>query len=73
MGFDLNPNSAKCHYHNRYLGGKKKIPNRHLNRYYNNFKLAFEIVKQKTNIEIISCSKGSRLNSLIKFVPFGEL
>jgi len=73
LGFDLNPNSTKCHYHNRYQGGTKKINRRHLDRYYNNFKLAFEIIKKETDIKVFSCSKGSRLNSLISYIPFGEL
>lgn len=73
LGFDLNTNAIKCHYHNRYQGGKKKIGNQILDRYYENFKLAFEIIKKETDIEVISCSKNSRLNQLIKFVPFGDL
>ena len=73
LGFDLNLNSPKSHYHNRYQGGKKKIQNERLTLYYNNFKLAFEIVKRETDIEVFSCSKTSRLNQLIPYVPFGKL
>lgn len=73
LGFDLNPNPAKCHYHDRYQKGRRKITDKHLSRYYDNFKLAFEIIKEKTVIEVVSCSKGSRLNSLIKYIPFDKL
>ncbi len=73
LGFDLNLNPVKCHYHNRYQGGTKKINNKCLNRFYDNFKLAFEAVKRETDVKVISCSKGSRLNQLIPYIPFGEL
>jgi len=73
LGFDLNVNPTKCHYHNRYQRGKRKIPNGRLDIFYNNFKLAFEIIKKKTDIKIFSCSKSSRLNKLIPYIPFGEL
>jgi len=73
LGFDLNLNPIKCHYHNRYQGGKKRIQNERLNLYYSNFKLAFEIIKKETDIQIFSCSKTSRLNQLIPYIPFGEL
>ena len=73
LGFDLNLNPTKCHYHNKYQEGKKKISNADLNRYFDNFKLAFETIKKETDIEVISCSKNSRLNKLIPYIPFGEL
>ena len=73
LGFDLNPTAVRCHYHDKYNNGKKRIPDNRLNLYYNNFKLAFETIKKKTDIEVISCSKNSRLNSLIKFIPFEKL
>ncbi len=73
LGFDLNPKAAKCHYHNRYQDGKKKIGDTSLRRYCDNFKLAFKIIKKETDIKIISCSKNSRLNQFISYKPFGEL
>lgn len=73
LGFDLNLNTTKSHYHDRYQKGLMKINDKDLNRYYANFKLAFEIIKEKTDIKVISCSKGSRLNQLISYIPFGEL
>ncbi len=73
LGFDLNPKAVKCHYHNKYDNGKKRIPDRRLELYYNNFKLAFKIIKKKTDIEVISCSKNSRLNNLIPYKPFEKL
>ncbi len=73
LGFDLNTKAARCHYHNRYQDGKKRIHDKHMERYYNNFKLAFETIKKETDIEVISCSRSSRLNQLIPYKSFGEL
>ena len=73
LGVDLNPNASKCHYHNRYQGGKGRISDGRLDLYYNGFKSAFKIIKKETDIQVFSCSKTSRLNQLIPYVPFGEL
>ncbi len=73
LGFDLNPKTARCHYHNKYDNGKKRIPDKRLDLYYNNFKLALKTIKEKTDIEVISCSKNSRLNNLIPYKPFEKL
>ncbi len=71
LGFDLNPKPAKTHYHNRYK--HRRISDTSLNLYYENFKLAFGIIKKKTNIKVFSCSKTSRLNQHISYVPFEEV
>jgi len=71
LGFDLNLSPNSCHYHKRYK--HRRINNKDLQCYFDNFKLAFEIIKKKTNIEVFSCSKTSRLNQLIPYVPFEEL
>jgi len=71
LGFDLNLNPKEYHYHKRYKG--RKISNKNLNRYYENFKLAFGILKKETDIEIFSCSKNSRLNQHIPYIPFEEI
>ncbi len=73
LGFDLNPKTVKCHYHNRYQDGKKRIPDNRLRLYSNNFKLALEIIKKETDIEVISCSKNSVLNQFIPYKPFEKL
>jgi len=70
LGFDLNSEDIKHHYHNRY-GAKKRISNQTLNCFYENFKLAFDIIKkEKPDIEVFSCSKTSRLNQHIPYVSF---
>ena len=72
LGFDLNPNPVKCHYHNRYK--HRSISSENLNQYYNNFRLAFKILKrERPDIEVFSCSKGSRLNQHIPYVSFKDV
>jgi len=74
LGFDLNLNFVRTHYHNRYQGGKRKIPNERLNLYYNNFKSALEIIKKKRpDIRVFSCSKTSRLNKHIPYISLEKL
>jgi len=69
LGIDLTQ-GIDCHYHNRYHG--RKIDTESFDRYYNNFVIALKILKRKTDIEVVSCSKISRLNGIIPFAPFGE-
>lgn len=69
LGFDLNKDGD--HYHNRY--GKRKIPPKVVNQYFNNFVLALGRLKKDTEIEVISCSKESALNAVIDYVPFEKI
>jgi len=70
LGFDLatKPNS---HYHDRY--GEKGISTITFERYYKNFKLALQFIRDKTDIEVISCSSVSRLNDMIPYQSFGKV
>ncbi len=70
LGFDL-VSGIKCHYHNRY--GGRKISKDNLDKFYDNFVIALEEIKEKTDIEIFSCSNVSRLNKYVRFVPFVDI
>ena len=70
LGFDL-VSGSQCHYHNRYKG--RKIDKESLDRYYDNFVLALKEIKEKTNIEVFSCSNISRLSKIIPYIPLGNI
>ena len=72
LGFDMNKHIQKIHYHNRYRG-HRTISNESFDKFYDNFVLALGIIKKETDIKVVSCSKISRLNDIIPYVPFGEL
>jgi len=72
LGIDLNKTTSKSHYHNRY-GGRRTISDGSFDRFYTNFVLALERVKQETDIEVISCSPISRLNQHIPYQPFDSI
>ncbi len=66
LGFDLNKGG---HYYNKNLIDKIS-----LDRFYNNFILAFEMLKhQRPDIEIYSCSSTSRLNKHIPYIAFDSI
>lgn len=67
LGVDL-VSGIQSHYHNRYKG--KKIAPNTLDKFYNNFALALDIIKKETDIKVVSCSSISRLNSIIPYEPF---
>ncbi len=68
LGFDMTIQKTQSHYHDRYKG--KRIADATLDQYYDNFALALATLNKKTNIEVVSCSKISRLNRLIPYQPF---
>ena len=70
LGFDLNPKGGSSHYHNKYSGAN--IPKDQLDRYYNNFVKALDSIQRETNIEVVSCSKESRLNNNIVYETFED-
>ncbi len=70
LGFDMVPN-VKCHYHNRYKG--RKISKESLNKYHNNFVIALKEIKEKTDIEVFSCSCVSLLNRKIPYISLDSL
>ncbi len=72
LGFDLCENNSKTHYHNKYKN-RKTIREKDFEKFYANFVLAIKILKEKTDIEIISHSKISRLNNFIPYVSLGEI
>ncbi len=72
LGFDLCENNSKTHYHNKYKN-RKTIREKDFEKFYANFVLAIKILKEKTNIEIISHSKISGLNNFIPYVSLGEI
>lgn len=66
LGFDLQP-KIKSHYHDRY-GKDKRINESILDKYYHNFVIALQKLKEKRpDIKVISHSKISRLNSHIPY------
>ena len=72
LGFDLCEQNTKTHYHSRYKN-RKTINNKMFVKFYDNFVLAIGILKEKTDIEIISHSKISRLNSFIPYISLGGI
>ena len=69
LGFDLCEKDSRTHYHNRYRN-KKTISDKMFEKFYTNFVLAIGILKEKTDIEVISHSKISRLNSFIPYLSW---
>ncbi len=72
LGFDLCENNSKTHYHNRYKN-RKTIREKDFEKFYTNFVLAIKILKEKTDIEIISHSKISRLNNFIPYISLEKI
>jgi len=72
LGIDLCKGLRTTHYHKRY-GTTKKIDDKLLDRFYDNFVLALKIMKQESDIEVISCSPVSRLNEFIPYQAFNTL
>ncbi len=66
LGIDLNDGH---HYHKRYKD-RQTIGKMGLENFYLNFIRAFEIIREKSSIEVISHSKFSRLNKAIPYKPF---
>jgi len=67
LGFDLNKKDIS-HYHGGY--GEPLVSfNSKLDRYYDYFKEGLEQLKrEKSSIQIMSCSKDSRLNDVIPYI-----
>ena len=69
LGFDLCKNKNQTHYHNKYQG-RDTISNNSFEKFYKNFVLALKIIKEKTDIQVISHSSISRLNKHILYERF---
>lgn len=66
LGIDLT-HQCNTHYHGGY-GENSDTFNSKLNTYFNYFKIGLEQLKQeRPGIEVISCSKNSRLNDIIPY------
>lgn len=65
LGFDLT-NTDSGHYHTRYGGGK--MMDTTLNKFYDNFVVALDILKEKPEIKVYSCSPISKLNAHIPYI-----
>ena len=64
LGFDMQG----LYYHQHY-GPTKQIAINTFEKFYKNFVLALNILKDRTSIKVISRSKISRLNSIIPYIP----
>lgn len=70
LGIDMNIKN-KTHFHGGY-GQKRDRISRDLNKYYENFRKSVQDYK-KLGINLISCSKDSRLNNLLPYINFKEV
>jgi len=68
LGYDMTTTN-KTHYHRGYGDGVKEFQTR-LDRYLVHYSRAMDDIKEKTEIEVFSCSPISRLN---EFVPFRDI
>jgi len=68
LGFDLTDvNGEFCRRQKKELRYMKKML-----KWYNYFKAGLSVVKDKTNIEVFSCSPISKLNSVIPYIPIDK-
>lgn len=65
LGMDLC-SSSSTHYHNGY-GEEKKQFNKKLEEYFIFFEKGLSELRDKSDVEVFSCSKKSKLNSIIPF------
>lgn len=72
LGMDLCMDKQKTHYHNKYKG-QPTISKTAFDKFYDNFVLALGILKEKTSIEVISCSAISRLNECVPYISFDDI
>ena len=65
LGFDMRGK----YYHDKY--GDKKIRNKTFDKFYDNFVTALSVLKERRpGVEVVSCSHTSRLNEIIRYMPF---
>jgi len=68
LGFDLTDvNGEFCRRQKKELRYMKKML-----KWYNYFKAGLSVVKEKTDIEVFSCSPISKLNSVIPYIPIDK-
>lgn len=71
LGIDLTCAPKRTHYHDRY--GNRSISKSAFRKFFNNFVSALKVIKEQTNIKIVSCSDISKLNKYIPYQSFDEL
>jgi hypothetical protein len=72
FGLDLNKQRT-THYHGGY-GEDIRSFNAKLDNYFKYFKIGLEkLKKERPDIQVISCSKNSRLNSVIPYMNIEDL
>jgi len=72
LGFDLHKNVKQIHYHNKYHN-TRTISDNSFEKFYNNFALALKIIKEKTDIKVVSHSSISRLNKILTYKPLTSI
>ena len=70
LGFDMTI-GKKCHYHDKYRN--RKISGNSFNNYLTNFIKALKIIKDETDIKVISHSAISKLNESITYASLGSI
>lgn len=72
LGIDLG-NQKDTHYHEGY-GQSRSIFESKLDEYYEYFLIGLEqLIHERPDIQVISCSKISRLNDIISYCPVEEV
>lgn len=66
LGVDLNITSSFTHYHGGYGESREKF-NAKLPGYFEYFKIGLEQLREKSDIQVFSCSENSSLNSIIAY------
>ena len=70
LGLDLNINSIEpTHYHGGYGEARSSFQDK-LVHYFNSFRIGIAELKDKSDVQVFSCSKTSRLNDLIPYCEF---
>ena len=70
LGFDMTI-GKKCHYHNKYHN--HKISKHSFGKYLDNFIKALKIIKNETDIQVISHSNISKLNESITYASLESI
>ena len=70
LGFDMTI-GKKCHYHNKYHN--HKISKNSFGKYLDNFIKALKIIKNETDIQVISHSSISKLNESITYASLESI
>lgn len=72
LGFDLSNSEDRQHYHDRY-NNAKTTKDETFKKFRDNFLIALKIIKEKTDIKVISHSPISELNKAIPYIPLKQL